>query len=198
MQDHESELPSQLQETIQTVMNYSESPQPGLSPEFESLKSDLEQGIDLYEQAQSANENHYHISRSSIIGIAISVIVVSAAFGSFYLTQYSVTRLKLANDNCQPLQFEDSQQPFKLVRIPSSPISTGGYAMAQIPAGMLTIDSLSPGKLRLEYTFGLSLFLELPENVSEIELNNSQSIQGSEIKMDVPKDAINSIRIKCL
>jgi len=194
LQNYESNLPSQLRDNFQSFMNYTEAPDIELPPDQNSLKSNLENTIDLFEQAKEIRTN---FSPTTIIGIAIAVVIVSAAIISFYLTQYAITRLEIVNNDCEPIQFQDQQQVFKLVRIPESPITKGGYAIAQVPAGTLSINSISEERIELGYTFGLSMSLNLPSGVSDITLNNLNSILGKQVTIDVPKDGENIITIMC-
>jgi gas vesicle protein len=197
--DNGADLSSQLKDSIQTIMNYTEPPQTDITSDIDTVKSNLEQAIDVYKDVGQPKQEHLHnpASKSTIIltGMTIGLIIASSVI--FYLTQYSVSTLMIINGNCLPLQFENANQPFKLVKLPESPISKGGYAKALIPAGTITLDNKVGDKFRIGYIFGQSVYVDLPDNVSEIKLNNFQSFQANQLSVEALKDGRNTITISC-
>jgi hypothetical protein len=196
--DHGSHLDSQLSDSIHTILSYTEPPQTDLTTDIDSVKSNLEQALEVYNGTNQNNNVHNPMSKTTVILTCLTIALVAASAVTFYITQYAVSFLTIVNVNCTPLQFENANQPFKLVKLPGSPISKGGYAQAIVPAGTITLDNTAESKLRIGYSFGQSIFIDLPLNVSGLRLNNSQELYGSQLSLDVPKDGRNSLSISCL
>ncbi len=154
--------------------------------------------MEVYNGTTQNNNIRNPVDRTTLILTGLTMALVAASAVTFYLTQYAVSFLTIVNVNCSPLQFENANQPFKLVKLPDSPIGMGGYAQAMIPSGMMTLDNTDESKLRVGYSLGQSIFVDLPLDVSGMSLNNSQELYGSQFSLDVPKDGRNSLLISCL
>jgi len=197
-----SDLPSDLKDKIDIIMDYTEPPNTELTEDIDSVKSGMEDAIDFSQQvnanSNSPSNNHHRMSKAEIIMLGIGIALVIASSLAFYVTQYSVSTMNIVNANCTPLQFQNIDQPFTLVKLPHEPIYQGGHARVLLPAGTITLDNDSGKELRIAYLFGQSVELDLAENTSAIEVNGVASVLADHLSMEAQKDDMNTVTIRCL